>query len=45
MIFVAIKGATAWEMQVGRVWVAVRYPSFWRNAGLGWVRIVPKETN
>lgn len=33
-----IKGATAWEWQVGRVYGGIRYPRFWRTSGLAYVK-------
>lgn len=32
---VAFRGATAWEAQVGRAWVRINFPRFWRTSGLG----------
>lgn len=43
MTFVAMKGATAWEAQIGRVWFHLRFLRFWRSCGPGFVRIVPRE--
>lgn len=40
MIFVAIRGATAWEAQIGQVWFCLRYQRFWQTSGLGFIRIV-----
>jgi hypothetical protein len=38
-----IKGATAWEFQVWRIWFAVRFPRFWRTSGLGFVRFTSAD--
>lgn len=43
MTFVAIRGATAWELQVGRVWFFLRYTRFWRTSGPGFIRVVPAD--
>ncbi|MER9768977.1 hypothetical protein NKJ09_23265 [Mesorhizobium sp. M0189] len=42
MTFVYLKGATAWEAQIGRAWFSLRYKRFWRTSGLGFIRIVEK---
>lgn len=43
--FTAIHGATAWEVQIFRVWIAVRHPRFWHTSGLGFVRITDRGGN
>ena len=45
MIFVAFKGTTMWEAQIGRVWFAVRFPRFWLTSGLGFVRLTDSDGN
>lgn len=35
---IAICGATAWELQIGRVWLHLRHPRFWRTSGPGFIR-------
>lgn len=35
---IVFKGATMWEAQVGRIWIALRFPRFWlfgRTKGYG----------
>lgn len=34
------KYATAWELQVWRIWVGIHQPRFWKTSGLGFARWV-----
>ena len=38
-----IKGATACEMQIGRIWIAIRFITYWRSSGIGFIRITTNE--
>lgn len=38
MIFLFIRGATMYELQMGRMWIALRQLRFWRSSGPGFVR-------
>lgn len=29
MICILMRGATMWEWQIGRIWIAIRYPRLW----------------
>lgn len=43
MIFIFIKGATAYEWQIGHVWIALQYKKYWSwNRGIGFVKIIKK---
>jgi hypothetical protein len=37
MIFIFLRGATMWELQIGRLCIYLRYPRFWRTSGLFYV--------
>lgn len=44
MIFIwCQKGATSWDWQIGRVWLCIRYPRFWRTSGFGFIQITNKD--
>lgn len=43
MTFVFIRGATAWELQIGKLWIAVRYLRFWRTSWPGFICWVEEE--
>lgn len=37
--FIAFRGATAWEAQLGRAWIRILFPRFWRTSWpveIGW---------
>jgi hypothetical protein len=38
-----IKGATAYEAQIGRLWIGIYRMRFMRTSGLGFVRLAPPD--
>lgn len=35
--------ATAWEVQIGRLWAGVLFPRYWRTSGLVFMKFLDKE--
>ena len=41
--FIFIKGRTMWECQIYNVWIAIRFTKYWKNSGIGFIKIIKKN--